>query len=118
MVEIERLGVTPDGRPVTEVSKYIKAREGHPLAIPLEGHEGHWQLASVNNGLADVAAREVTRVEFNAATSAWQAKAAAVAREAQAKREAVAVSSAERKQRVRVDLLGLGLSQETVDALA
>lgn len=115
MVKVERLGVTPLGQPIVEVRTYQAARAEHPLAVALEGKEGHWVLASISNDLARVNAREVDRVEYNAAESAWADRAAQAEAQIAAEREAAQVSREQARQAARVELLALGLSAATVE---
>lgn len=117
MITFERLGVREDGNPVIETSTYTEVAPDHPLAVELEGHEGHWALVAVGNSFKHVRAKEVSRAEYNAHVSSLHDLIEERRLEHEAEKERIANDLAHKKDAVDRELTKLGLSRETVMAI-
>lgn len=117
MITTERLGVRPDGNPIVETSIYIEAAPDHPLAVQVEGHIGYWVRTFLGNSLATHSAVEVTRMEWNAAKSALEEHIAQVKIDREARDEIIREEMKQKKDKIRLELIKLGLSEQTVSAI-
>lgn len=118
--EVTRWYVEESGRPRAVVSNfYLCDPEEHPEAVQLPGtEEGSWWLPSLP---VETGRRWVSREEYLDAAAEYETRLAKEAAEREAAREAEAARLAEERraarERARRELLGLGLSEETVETL-
>lgn len=117
MITRERYGVRTDGSPVIETSTYVEVSPDNPLAEELQGVDGFWARVAVGNSLTVMAAKSVSKKDYDLAKEEHELRVDAAREELQQELDQKQREQEARQATAMADLRKLGIPLESIQAL-